>query len=117
MTQLATKGMPPGLPPILIGAQTLAIRERVNQFYFSVASCFDAWVARRQSPHTQRAYRADIMAFVKFMALTWPDQAMELLQISIKDVQSFREHLLANKAAPKTINRRISSLSSFFKYL
>lgn len=57
------------------------------------------------------------MAFVKFMGLTWPDQAIELLRISIKGVLAFREHLLAKSAAPKTINRRISSLSSFYKYL
>jgi site-specific recombinase XerD len=57
------------------------------------------------------------MAFVKFMGLTWPDQAIELLRVSFKDVLAFREHLLAKNAAPKTINRRISSLSSFYKYL
>ena len=57
------------------------------------------------------------MAFVKFMGLTWPEHATELLRISITDVLAFREHLLAKNAAPKTINRRISSLSSFYKYL
>src|ERR1035437_5915906 len=117
MTQLATKGTPFALPPILIGTQTPAVRRRVESFFFSVASCFDAWVARRQSPHTQRAYREDLMAFVKFMGLTWPEHATELLRISITDVLAFREHLLAKNAAPKTINRRISSLSSFYKYL
>ncbi len=35
----------------------------------------------------------------------------------IKDVLAFREHLVAQNAAPKTINRRISSISSFYKYL
>ena len=30
---------------------------------------------------------------------------------------AFREHLVEKNAAPKTINRRISSLSSFYKYL
>src|ERR1039458_10312341 len=117
MTQLATKGRSAGLPAILIGTQTPAVRRRVESFFFSIASCFEAWVSRRQSPHTQRAYREDIMAFVKFMGLTWPDQAIELLRVSIKDVLAFREHLLAKNAAPKTINRRISSLSSFYKYL
>jgi len=117
MTQLATKGRQVELPPILIGTQTPAVRDRVQHFYFSVASCFESWVARRKSPHTQRAYREDVMAFVKFMGLTWPDHAAELLRVSIKDVQAFRDHLLAQNAAPKTLNRRISSLSSFYKYL
>ena len=57
------------------------------------------------------------MAFVKVMGLAWPDQAIGLLRVSITDVLAFREHLLAKDAAPKTINRRISSLSSFYKYL
>src|ERR1039458_8728652 len=115
MTQLATKGRHAGLPAILIGTQTPAVRRRVESFFFSVASCFDAWVSRRRSPHTQRAYREDVMAFVKFMGLTWPEQAIVLLRYSIRDVLAFREHLLAKNAAPKTINRRISSLSSFYR--
>src|ERR1039457_1061783 len=98
MTQLATKGRSAGLPAILIGTQTPAIRRRGESFFFSVASCFEAWVSRRRSPHTQRAYREDVMAFVKFMGLIWPEAAIGLLQISIKDVLDFREHLLAKNA-------------------
>src|ERR1039458_1140371 len=116
MTQLATKKAQAGLPAILIGTQTPVVRRRVESFFFSVSSCFEAWVARRHSPHTQRAYREDVMSFVKFMGLPWPGQAIELLRVSIADVLAFREHLLAKNAAPKTINRRISSLSSFYKY-
>ena len=116
-TQLAPKQNQPGLPPILAGATTPAIRHRVEQFFFSVASIFEAWVTRRQSPHTQRAYREDVMAFVKFMGIAWPDQATALLSVSIKDVLAFRDFLLSQNAAPKTLNRRISSLSSFYKYL
>jgi site-specific recombinase XerC len=37
--------------------------------------------------------------------------------MSILDVQAFRDCLVKGGMAPKTINRRISSLSSFFKYL
>lgn len=105
------------LPPILAGRETPAVRERVQNFFSSIASIFEAWVTRRQSPHTQRAYREDVMAFVKFIGIAWPDQATDLLAVSIIDVLAFREHLVANNAAPKTINRRISSLSSFYKYL
>ena len=105
------------LPPILAGATTPAIRQRVEQFFSSVASIFEAWVSRRQSPHTQRAYREDVMGFVKFMGLAWPEQATSLLSVSIKDVLAFRDSLLSQNAAPKTLNRRISSLSSFYKYL
>jgi hypothetical protein len=54
-TQLATKENGTGLPPILAGNLTPDVRKRVEQFYFSVASCFEAWVFLRHSPHTQRA--------------------------------------------------------------
>jgi len=57
------------------------------------------------------------MAFVRFAGITWPDRATLLLSVSITDVHSFRDYLRAHNAAPKTINRRISSLSSFYRYL
>lgn len=58
------------------------------------------------------------MAFVKFAGIIdWPDGATELLRVSVRDVQAFRDELQKQNAAPKTMNRRISSLSSFYKYL
>jgi hypothetical protein len=48
---------------VLAGSVTPENRERVESFYFSVASIFEAWVARRRSEHTRRAYRGDVMAF------------------------------------------------------
>ncbi len=111
------KENPPDLPPILVGRATPDVRKRVEQFFFSVASIFEAWVARRQSVHTQRAYREDIMAFVKFMRIEWPDKAPQLLRVSVQEAQAFRDQLRSQDAAPKTMNRRISSLSSFYKYL
>jgi integrase/recombinase XerC len=57
------------------------------------------------------------MAFTKFMEIDWPDEATELLRVSVRDVQAFRDRLQEHNAAPKTLNRRISSLSSFYKYL
>jgi site-specific recombinase XerD len=107
----------PALPPILAGQCTPETRERVESFYFSVAAIFETWVKRRQSRHTRRAYREDVMAFVRFIGIRWPEQSVSLLTVSITDVQDFREALLATGAAPKTLNRRISSLSGFYKYL
>jgi integrase/recombinase XerC len=105
------------LPPVLAGSLTPDIRKRVEQFLLSVAGIFESWVTRRQSRHTQRAYRADVIAFVRFLGVAWPENAHKLLRASIKDVQAFRDLLLEQHAAPKTINRRISSVSSFYKYL
>ena len=116
---MSTKQLVPrtALPPILSGAATPTVRKRVEQFFFSVASIFESWVARRQSPHTQRAYREDVMTFVKFLGIFWPEQSTSMLSVSIKDVVAFRDHLLSLNAAPKTLNRRISSVSSFYRYL
>src|ERR1700677_3842035 len=105
------------LPPVIAGADTPEISRRVESFFHSVASIFEAWVNRRKSDHTRRAYRGDVMAFVEFCRLVWPRDAAELLRVSILDVQAFKDHMGKHGGAPKTINRRISSLSSFYKFL
>ncbi len=51
-----TKRQPSELPPILHGRETSAVRSKVKRFYSSIAKVFEAWVHRRKSPHTQRAY-------------------------------------------------------------
>ncbi len=107
----------PTLPPVLDGSQTPAIEKRIDSFYASVSAIFDAWVGRRKSVHTQRAYRGDVMAFVEFCGWDWPQDAGNLLRVSILDVQAFKAAMVEHHAAPKTFNRRISSLSSFYKFL
>lgn len=104
------------LPPILVGT-TGAVHGRVERFFLAVAQLFEAWVARRSSRHTQRAYRQDVMAFVAFREIAWPDGATALFHTSVADIHAWRDHLVATGAAPKTLNRRLASLSSFYKYL
>lgn len=108
---------PENLPPVLAGAETPAIRKRVERFYTSVAEIFETWIARHRSRHTQRAYREDVMNFVRFLGIEWPQNSVAMLAASIKDVQAFRDLMTKSSRAPKTINRRIASLSSFYKYL
>jgi site-specific recombinase XerD len=106
------------LPPILHRQVTKEVEEQVRQFVFSVAAIYETWLGRRTSPHTRRAYDQDAMHFVRgYLKLDWPDQGSELLRISVPTVQSYRDWLAANSSAPKTMNRRISSLSSSYKYL
>lgn len=105
------------LPPILLGRATPAVERQIAGFYAAVAECFERWVARRESPHTRRAYRGDVMAFCEFAAIRWPDDATRLLTTSVVDVQDFRDRMIKDGKAPKTVNRRIASLSSFYKYL
>src|SRR5581483_10902075 len=78
---------------------------------------FESWVKRWKSRHTQRAYREDVMGFVKFTGIRWPQDSIELLKVPVTDVMAWRDAMLAQDQAPKTINRRIASLSSFYKYL
>lgn len=118
MTSKALTSLSPkNLPPVLAGAETLAVRKRVERFYYSVAEIFEAWVARHKSVHTKRAYREDVMSFIQFLSIEWPQNSVALLAASIKDVQAFRDLMTEGNRAPKTINRRIASLSSFYKYL
>ena len=108
---------PDELPPILAGHLTPQLRARAESFFAGVAELFERWVARRPSHHTQRAYRRDVLSFVDFLGLIWPQEAFRLLLASVADVQRWRDAMMAATKAPKTLNRRISSLSSFYKYL
>jgi integrase/recombinase XerC len=105
------------LPPVLSGHLTPALQVRAESFYRGVAEMFERWATRRGSSHTQRAYRRDVLSFVEFLGIHWPEQAEQLLRASIGDVQRWRDTMRAESKAPKTLNRRISSLSSFYKYL
>lgn len=105
------------LPPIIAGSATPATRRRVEQFYTSIAEIFERWIARHKSQHTQRAYRQDVEAFIKHLGIKWPQQSFMILAATVQQVQAFRDSMLATNAAPKTLNRRISSISSFYKYL
>ncbi len=72
---------------------------------------------RPKSVHTRRSYRDGVLSFVRHRGIVWPQEAHALLMISVADVQTYRDVLAAVGAAPKTINHRVSALSSFYKYL
>ena len=55
------------LPAVLAGHHSPGVAARVNKFCLSVGEIFEAWVNRCHSPHTRRAYRADVTSFVAFM--------------------------------------------------
>lgn len=57
------------------------------------------------------------MSFVEFMEIAWPEAATDLLKVTIADVLDFRGYMLNLGMVPKTVTRRVSSLSSFYKYL
>jgi integrase/recombinase XerC len=52
------------------------------------------------------------------MEFAWPEDAIKLLTVKINDVLEFVEQMQGEYGmASKTINRRVASLSSFYKYL
>ena len=117
------------LPPILHGHETPEIHKRVEKFYLSIAEMFEAWLKRRKSPHTRRAYRRDVMDFIEFIDIPWPqladdgklvgqDDSWRLLQVTVQQVQSWRDYSDEERnLAPLTLNRRLSSLSGFYRYI
>jgi site-specific recombinase XerD len=105
------------LPPVLLGSGPAHVGARLERYYLSVAEILERWVARRKSRNTQKAYRQDVMSFVGFLGLRWPHDSAGLFRATVADVQRFRDGLEEAGAAPKTINRRLSSVSSFYKYL
>ena len=114
-----------GLPPVLTGHATPMLEDKVRGFYGSVATMFEAWLARRKSHNTRRAYRRDVLDFVEFMGIRWPtaetpqpDESWKLLQATVPHVQAWRDFMHDERGlAPNTLNRRVSSLSGFYRFL
>jgi site-specific recombinase XerD len=105
------------LPPILEGCYTQKIEERVRRFVIGLPEMLERWISRRASPHTQRAYRQDLFTFIDFAGIAWPAEATDLFGVTVAQVHHYRDWMMARGDAPKTVNRRISSLSGFFRFL
>ncbi|HZK65216.1 MAG TPA: tyrosine-type recombinase/integrase [Puia sp.] len=69
---------------------------------------------KRYSQHTVRAYSDDLDQFFSYLHALFGHQ--ELCQISTAYIRSWLAGLKEKKIASKSINRKISSLKSFFKY-
>ncbi len=65
------------------------------------------------SPHTKKAYRNDIALFFKFLASNFSGiQIIERLHIV-----AYRNELTQKNMAPKSINRKLSAISSYMDFL
>jgi integrase/recombinase XerC len=69
---------------------------------------------KRYSRHTIISYQNDLTGFFDFIALQY--NSISLGEISPSVVRSWLASLKGDKTASKTINRKISTLKSFFKY-
>ena len=70
---------------------------------------------RRYSAHTSTAYNTDILEFVEFYKKTYESE--EILTANHKQIRSWVVTLMNDGIVPKSINRKISSLRSFYKFL
>lgn len=69
---------------------------------------------KRYSAHTLLAYETDINSFFGFLQATYGDT--DIKSISLSYIRTWLASLKEQKITSRSINRKISSLRSFFKY-
>ncbi len=70
---------------------------------------------KRASPLTAAAYKEDINQFSTF--LRDDTFALSVSEVTFKHIRGFIAHLMETGISPRSVNRKLSSLKSFFKYL
>lgn len=122
------------LPAVHVEHDSAVARRNVEEFQDGIAAMFEAWVARRDNKNTQKAYRTDVLSFARFVGIPVlhtvgedgdglpptfdPAQAHRLLRCSVGDVQEWRDYMVEVLGrAPKTVLRRITSVSRFYEYI
>jgi site-specific recombinase XerD len=69
-----------------------------------------------ESPHTRKSYRIDLNQFFQFLSDNF-QTIKSYDQIERVHLVAFRNWLTDNEMAPKSINRKLASASSFFDFL
>jgi integrase/recombinase XerC len=69
---------------------------------------------KRYSPHTSISYETDLISFFDFLHVQFGE--LQLKEISHSFIRSWLADLKGKGISSKSINRKISSLRSFFKY-
>lgn len=69
-----------------------------------------------ESPHTRKFYRLDITQFFNFITTHFPD-VNNYHEVERVHVVAYRNFMNDKEQAPKTINRKIASVSSFYDFL
>ncbi len=68
-----------------------------------------------ESPHTRKSYKNDIKSFLEFFKGTF--KVPSILDCEKFHIVAYKEWLTNNDYSPKSINRKISSLSTYFNFL
>jgi integrase/recombinase XerD len=75
----------------------------------------EIWLAKQKSTRPRRAYRLDVRHFMAILAITGHE---DLRLVDHRAVIGWERHMReVERAAPSTIRRRLSALSSLFKHL
>jgi len=69
---------------------------------------------KRFSPHTVAAYQRDMLQFAEYMKTEY--EIEDLTQVKTTAVKSYIVHLKEVKLVNRSINRKISTLRTFYKY-
>ncbi len=72
--------------------------------------------ANFESEHTRKSYRKDIQQFLELITTDFPE-VDNFSKVERAHVVYFRNKLSESQMAPKTINRKLSSVSSYFDFL
>lgn len=70
---------------------------------------------KRYSPKTVISYKSDLSQFQIFLKKTYDTE--DLAQVSFGFIRSWLVDLVDNQLTPKSINRKIASLRSYYKFL
>lgn len=70
---------------------------------------------KKYSVHTITSYKNDINQFIAFINPN--EEAFPITEINYQQIRAWVASLLKDKIAAKSVNRKLSALKSFFKYL
>ncbi len=71
---------------------------------------------RRLSPHTIKSYSSDLKQFSKFLSKVCNINS-DINQVTFQTIRSWVVCLLENNINPRSVNRKISVLKSYYKFL
>lgn len=69
---------------------------------------------KRYSPHTSESYANDLAQFEDFLDRS---EASEISKASHLDIRNWMVEMMEQKISPRSINRKISTLKSYYKFL
>lgn len=70
---------------------------------------------KRCSPHTVTAYKSDLDQFVQFCTSSVED--FNVVAVNRKQLRNWVVHLMEKDLSSRTVNRKITTIKSFYKYL